>query len=195
MKYMSRIVWFTLVEIVVSLTILSVIMVWVMMTFSHANTIATSTQSNRIVQENLKNVTETIAEDIRKNGIGWVSKTIGDPCAMVPDSASNFKQGSKLCTLAGNEYFLAKEVLWKFLRVDASTCLDDKEHCSVVKNGNLLTNSLVNVKKLEFLVSKSNIPYVTLRITLTPSRKNGIQNTVIQQDTITLQTSISPRQF
>ncbi len=64
---------FTLVEILVSLTILTIIMISVMMVFTNANIIASSAQKSRVVQENIKNVTETIAEDIRKNGILGVS--------------------------------------------------------------------------------------------------------------------------
>jgi prepilin-type N-terminal cleavage/methylation domain-containing protein len=60
---------FTLVEILVSLTILSIIMVSVMVVFVNSTQLSAKSDINRIMQENVKNLISNIGEDIRKNSI------------------------------------------------------------------------------------------------------------------------------
>jgi prepilin-type N-terminal cleavage/methylation domain-containing protein len=58
---------FTLIEILVSLTILSIIMVSVLFIFMNSTNLSAKSEINRVMQENIKNVIETISEDIRNN--------------------------------------------------------------------------------------------------------------------------------
>jgi prepilin-type N-terminal cleavage/methylation domain-containing protein len=64
---------FTLVEVIVSMTILGIIMVSVMVVFISGSNTANKIDIQRGLQENVKNIVETIAEDIRKNGINMCS--------------------------------------------------------------------------------------------------------------------------
>jgi prepilin-type N-terminal cleavage/methylation domain-containing protein len=60
---------FTLVEIIVAITIFLIVMVSVMQIFLVSSTLTNKIDINRQVQENIKNLTETITEDMRKNFI------------------------------------------------------------------------------------------------------------------------------
>jgi prepilin-type N-terminal cleavage/methylation domain-containing protein len=64
---------FTLVEVLISITIFSVIITSIIWIYVISSDIILKSDINRIMQENLKNVSNTIAEDIRKNGILGVS--------------------------------------------------------------------------------------------------------------------------
>jgi prepilin-type N-terminal cleavage/methylation domain-containing protein len=69
MNYKNTLFAFTLVEVIVSMTILSIIMVSVMVVFISGSNTANKIDIQRGMQENVKNIVESIAEDIRKNGI------------------------------------------------------------------------------------------------------------------------------
>lgn len=62
---------FTLVELVVSITILSVILLSVFDIYSNILQINKRLEVMRIVQENVRNITEEIAADIREKGIDF----------------------------------------------------------------------------------------------------------------------------
>lgn len=62
---------FTLIEIVVAITILAVIMVSVFEIYTRVMTINRRLELSRQLQESARLVTETIAEDIRRNGIDF----------------------------------------------------------------------------------------------------------------------------
>ena len=57
---------FTLIELVVSITILSVILLSVFMIYSNLIQVNRRLEVIRIVQENIRNVTEQMASDIRE---------------------------------------------------------------------------------------------------------------------------------
>jgi prepilin-type N-terminal cleavage/methylation domain-containing protein len=58
---------FTLIEVLVSITIFSIMMISVISIYIISTDITLKSDINRIMQENLKNVSNKIAEDIRKN--------------------------------------------------------------------------------------------------------------------------------
>jgi prepilin-type N-terminal cleavage/methylation domain-containing protein len=60
---------FTLVEILVSMTIFAIIMVSVMMIYVTATDISKKYDINREMRNNIKSVVEDIAEEVRKNDI------------------------------------------------------------------------------------------------------------------------------
>ena len=62
---------FTLVELVVSITILSVILLSVFDIYSNILSVNKRLEVMRIVQENVRNITEQIAVDIREKGIDF----------------------------------------------------------------------------------------------------------------------------
>ena len=60
---------FTLIEVIVSITILSMILVSVFAVFFLASDLSNKADVNRLMQEKIKNIVETISEDVRKNWI------------------------------------------------------------------------------------------------------------------------------
>ena len=60
---------FTLIEIIIAMTIFSIIMVSVLSIFLFSSQMSSRVEMNRIMQENIKNVTEDIAENMRRYGL------------------------------------------------------------------------------------------------------------------------------
>ena len=195
MKKQNTHLWFTLIEILVSLTLLSIILVSVMLIFTNSIRISSNSEVNRMIQENIKNVTESISEDVRKNGILGVSTDAIYTCNFTVQWWTLYKEWSKLCTGNSNEYYLAHNIWWSLIRVsDIADCDDAEEQCMIVKNGSPLTNSMVWVTDLKFYLSKDYIPKVTMIIALRPSIKSwGVNMT--QNNQIVVETTISTRPF
>ncbi len=195
-KSYKKLTAFTLIEVLVSITIFSIMMVSVMSIYIISTDITVKSDINRMMQVNLKNVTNTIAEDIRKNWIVWVSsETIEDCNDIVLDT--KYKYGNKLCTKSGNEYYLAKDVIWTYTRVeDKSECSSLTDNC-VIYNLNKwpLTNSFVSIKDLGFYYSKEAIPKVTMVISLHPAVKKWVKTNLIEESKMIFQTTISERPF
>lgn len=185
---------FTLIEIIVSITILSIIMISVMMIFLNATSLSAKSDINRVMQENVKNLIETISEDIRENWITWVSKNSIDPCNFNFEWTNNYKIWTKLCTNANNVYFLAKEVANTYIRIDdMSLCNKISDNCFILKNWDKLTNSSVAIKDLKFYITNDYNPKVTLSLVLQASSKKGVKSNLIEENKIILQTTISDR--
>jgi prepilin-type N-terminal cleavage/methylation domain-containing protein len=70
---------FTLIEIIIAMSIFGIIMVSVLSIFLFSSQMSTRVEMNRIMQENIKNVTEDIAENIRKSNLSDV----------IPDNLAN----------------------------------------------------------------------------------------------------------
>jgi prepilin-type N-terminal cleavage/methylation domain-containing protein len=58
---------FTLIEVVVSITIFSIVIVSIIWIYITSSDILIKSDINRKMQENIKNVSTEISEDIRKN--------------------------------------------------------------------------------------------------------------------------------
>ncbi len=196
-KHIKIIQAFTLVEILVSITIFSIILISVTATYISSSNITLKSDINRIMQENLKNVSNTISEDIIANWISGVSFGSIDDCDFSLWS-NLYKYGDKLCTKSWNHYYLAKKnpVNWDFVRVENSECSNLDDHCFIVKAiDKPLTNSYVSVKELNFYLSKDYIPKVTMNIVLHPSTNKWVRLDLIKSSNITFQTTITERPF
>jgi prepilin-type N-terminal cleavage/methylation domain-containing protein len=62
---------FTLIELIVAITIFSVIMLSIFFVYSNIITVNKKLELYRILQENSRKITETIAKDIREKGINF----------------------------------------------------------------------------------------------------------------------------
>ena len=188
---------FTLVEVIVSLTIFSIMSISILWIYIISSDITAKSDINRMMQENLKNVSNTISEDIMKNWILWVSASSIDDCNFNMGT-NNYKYWDKLCTKSANKYYLAKEnpITWEFLRTDSLNCLWINDHCVIAKWINEpLTNSYVSIKELKFYLSKDFIPKLTMNIVLQPSTKKWVKPDLIKESKLIFQTTISERPF
>jgi len=188
---------FTLIEVIVSLAIFSIVITSIIWIYITSSDIIVKSDINRKMQENLKNVSNTIAEDIRKNGILWVSNSLIDPCDFTLWS-NNYKDGNKLCTKSGNTYYLAKKdiLTWIYTRVNNNSCWNIADKCVIYNLSKWkLTNSFISIKSLKFYLSNDKIPKVTLSILAQPSIQKGVKIDLIKKSKLIFQTTISERPF
>lgn len=198
----NKINWFTLVELVISITIMSIIIISVMDIFILSNDISYKADINRNMQKNIKNVVETIAEDLRKSWVSggdadvWVGGSIWS--CIFPSSSSIYLTWSKLCTNSLNKYYLAtKESSWYQIVDDESKCLSLNNVCRIVVNDaswvNPLSNDSVTFTNLTFYVSNSDPTKVTISFKARPSAKKWVKPNLIKDNIIDFQTTITER--
>ena len=214
MKHSNWHPWFTLVELIVSIMIFGIMMISVMSIFLFSSQMSARVELNRALQENIKNVVENIAEDIRKSGIDWI-RNFGDssykmvdisnklipaeifPSIVIYPAWSTYLTGSTLFT-AGSEYVLGTGT-GTFLPVsDIADCTGIQKLCRILKRdawGSFypLTNSFVSFENLSFVVTNSDVPRVTLNMTARPSYNKWLSPIVIANSTMHIQTTISER--
>lgn len=194
--------WFTLIELLVSITIFSIIMVSIITIFIFSSNLSAKVDINRAMQENIKNAVETIAEDVRKNGIVWVSSTIWWPCIM-PTVWATFVEWSKLCTWE-NDYILSLSdpLSTPIIRSANSSCIDPLTDvvlgCSLFQNNTIsspLTNSFVSFRELNFRISGDNQNYnkVTINFVMQPATKKWVRSDLVKNSKIIFQTTLSER--
>ncbi len=190
---------FTLIEILVALTIFSIFMISMIMIYASSANIDRKISINSSMQENTKNIIETIAEDIRKNNISWVSMQKATDLCNFTINSWLYKEWDKLC-IGWNSYFLAiKNSLWNYVRVDSteisSKCSDLKNECILVKDDWItitrLSNSRVRFTDLKFLVSNKFMPKVTIIYQMRPSIKKWIRVDTLKNSKLDFQTTIS----
>lgn len=194
MKYIDKHnSWFTLIELLVSITIFSIIMISVISIFIFSANLSAKVDINRSMQENIKNAVETIAEDVRKNGVSWISQTSTDSCSLGTDI---YKTGNKLCTWSA-EYTLRKAnpLTGTFSRVTNASCSEIKDHCVLYKWDSPLTNSLVSFRELNFILSgdSENENKVTISFVMQPAVKRWVRSDLIKNSKLVFQTTISER--
>ena len=193
---------FTLIELIVSITIFGIIMISVMSIFIFSSQMSQRVELNRLMQENIKSVVEDIAEELRKGEILDVSSTTLHDCGL---SFNSWDVGNKLCFIGGIEYALwyKNTLSSKWERVsDMSSCSDFEENeesiCRVIKNewgGNYfpLTNSFIAIEELSFTITNEKVPKVTIQMTVRPSYAKWLHSEVIENSRLYIQTTVSER--
>ena len=192
--------WFTLVEVIVSITIFSIMMISMISIYILSTDTSLKSDINRSMHENIKSVITEISEDIVKHGVSWVSNSVTDVCEL--SYTDNYKEWNELCWNSWNNYYLAKKnISWNYVRTDSLYCWIITNQCYIVKKNTLmwinapLTNSLVSIKDLKFYVSSQNVNKVTVLIDLQPTLKAGVKSNLIKNNSIIFQTTISERLF
>lgn len=183
---------FTLIEIMVAITLFMVVMVSVMQIFWISSQLTNKIDINRQVQENIKNLTETIAEDIRKNWINWVKKEFW------LSYANNSTDNWNLLKVWINEYYLSDGHNWTvysrvyFDEINAK-CWTLKNNCFLVKNDSKLTNSWLAFEKLNFTILWNDTKKLVINFTVRPATKKWISSNMIKKSKVIFQTTISER--
>ena len=175
---------FTVIEIVVAVTILSIVLISVMQIYISSADINLKTDVNRALQQNIKSAIETIAEDVRKN---WVDKLWLNSCDVEVGT------GSYLC-INSNRYALWSKT-GDIYNID-NNCDSIENECSILKNNKPLTNSWVHIRSLEFKVDNLNdLSKVTILMSVQPSTKKWIKSSLIENNIVDFQTTIVERPF
>lgn len=198
MKFNHKKSWFTLIELIVSITILWIIMSSIFAIFQLSASLNSKIDISRSMQENSKNIIELISEDIKTNTLSWINNDILNPnCSL--SSIEYYTTWTKLC-IWNNSYFLAKfdNVLKIYTRTDESYC-DWKNECVIVKQNLLdwivpISNTWVNFRYLRFYVSGWNEKEqkkVTITYEMLPSKKKGIPTSIVNDYKINFQTTLT----
>jgi len=179
--------WFTLVEVIVAVTIMSIIMISVMFIFVNSSQLSMKIDINRVLQENSKNIIETISEDLRKNDIKICADWINKWCL----GNNTILTWSELW-IWNNHYYVAKknDTLWEYLKVDnIPECT--QEQCFILKNWQILSNSFVTIYNLEFTIIKEHIPKIQINMLIKPTLWKWVNTNLIKDSELNLQTTLS----
>lgn len=179
--------WFTLVEVIVAVTILSIIMISVMFIFVYSSQLSMKIDINRVLQENSKNIIETISEDMKKNNLKTCSDWITKWCIW-NDTISTWSE----LWVGDNHYYVAKknQTLGEYIKVDdLSEC--NRIQCYILKNGQILSNSYVTINNLEFSIFKEHIAKVQINILMKPMVGKWINSNLTWSWELNLQTTLS----
>lgn len=178
---------FTLVEILIAVTIFSIIMISVLMIYITATDISKKYDINREMRNNIKSVVEDIAEEVRKNDIKWVKSDY-----FWDFNFSNWSW-SRLKVKNGPEYRLFKSI-------QSLDCNDIKNICSIIKFDKNwaeiwpLSNSKISFTNLSFNVSwEYDIPKVTINFIARAAIKSWIRSKLAERTKLIFQTTISER--
>lgn len=173
---------FTLVELIVSISIMSIILVAIMSVFFSMNNVSQKTDIQRQLQINTKNAIESMAEDMRSHGVNSTS------CSVI--WADN---NSYWCSNAGNKYYLwKKDDLGVFSVASIQYCTEIKNNCYILKNGIPLTNSFLSVTWLHFmLLGNEDIPRLSIQMHARPAVKKWISSWLAEASKVQIQTTIS----
>lgn len=189
---------FTLIELIVSMVIFAIIMVSVISVFIFSTQLSGKIEINRVLQENIKNVVETIAEDIRKTGLVWVSDTLLGTCLL---EEWTFSIGTKLCTGSSQYYFAKQDTSGWWIRIEQPDlgCSELIDSCRIVRKDTFswdvapLSNNFVTFRDFSFSLFGWEVPYVSLNFLIQPAVGNGVRPDLIEQSKLIFQTSISER--
>ena len=197
---------FTLIEILISMTIFAMIMISVMMIYITASDISKKYDINREMRNNIKSVVEDIAEEVRKNDIEWVKSDY-----LWDYNFSNITW-NRLKLINWPEYRLVRYNKWSGIKYENlsdtekewlsawNDCLLIKDMCRIVKFDKEwveiwpLSNSKVSFTNLSFEVSwEENVPKVTLNFVARASVRAWIRAELAEKSKLVFQTSISER--
>ncbi len=202
---------FTLIEVIITLTILALIFTSVMSVFLYYTTMWSRVETNRLLQSNIKTIIEHIREDIRTNAIKIEDADENGFC--ISSDAHCIKTGDMYVSPSENYklyvweniYYLGKasEVVEDSYTIVTrnnfeSECGPIWENCSLIKedeNGTQipLSNSWVSFRNIYFDVSRANIPKVTMYFDMNIASGKGIRDGLIKSSSIQIQTTITER--
>lgn len=200
--------WFTLIEIIVAVAILSIIMVSVFAAFAIASDVNNRTEVSRAMQNNIKTALEIISEDIRLNKITFEYKdtnwTLQNVWTHKITWNHNNDEDDTLYVWT-NKYYLGTKSYSGDWTYDAD-CYGNKQRipykaCSLIKNDWTplpITNSWVDFTDLTFYVSNetsttSGRPKVMINFDMRPSFKKWIKPKIIEANKIKLQTTLNSK--
>jgi len=192
--------WFTLIELIVSITIISIIIWSVFTIFAMQADLNNKVDISRSMQENIKNIVSTIGEDIRVSSFSWVNLDLLTTNCSINDTLT-FNSWTKLCLDSGINYYLGTyNSSNDIVRVDDyNICNNWKDECFFVKEinsqKNELSNSWVQFTDLKFILSTTKPQKVIINFSLKPSSKKWIKKDLIENTKINFQTTFTKRLY
>ncbi len=198
----SHTAWFTLVELLVSVTIFGIIMVAVISIFIFGSQMSTRVEMERLMQENIKNFVEDIVEWVRKNGIESVTD-FWNSCPQNVTTTPTIRSKTWACLNNGSSYVLGRKTTgstWERVSNtdDCKNSKTSKITCHILKKestGNYypLTNSFSNFQALEFTYIPWDIPRLAIHFIAHPAYGKWLSPSMIERATTAFQTTVSER--
>lgn len=183
MKTQTYISGFTLIEVVVSISIMSTILISIMGVFFSLSDVSNKTEIQRQLQTNIKSAIEAMAEDIRKYGIDDSS------CDVLWADEHSFWCANSINT---RKYYLWKKIDGWFSVALDSECESLSTVCYLLRDGVPLTNSYVDVRSVGFRVLWSDsMKKLSVNINISPSIKKWVRPQLIKNNRLSLQTTLS----
>ena len=191
---------FTLIEVIISVTIFSIVFVSVITSYILLSKLNQKIDMSRAMQENIKNITETIAEDVRKNWIKFCN-----PLTPTETECHTIQSGQQYTTenvlyTHSWRYSLRKYdsliPAWENIDIwDPETECTIPYICKLYKSWSPLSNTWVQFKTLRFSISNTLEPKVTINFVLSPAFNKWINPDLIKNNVITFQTTVSERPY
>jgi len=172
---------FTLIEVIISVSIMSIILVAIMGVFFSMSDVSNKTEINRQLQSNLKNAIELMAEDIRSYGIDT-------SCSVLWSS-----QGTYWCSNNGNRYYVGRDNgIWWHAPADIAECAGLKNQCFLMKNNTILTNSFLSVESAHFeILWDDAMKRLSISLLVAPSASKWVKPNLVKQNRFHFQTTLS----
>jgi len=199
--------WFTLIEVIVALTIFSLTMISVMTIFYLASQMSTRVELNRSMQENIKNTLDIIAEDIRTGSIDWV-RGLEAGCLKTHQGASHILcLASWLRNMEIAVWKKVSDVDWGLVG-NIGECQNIDAQCFVIKREQQynelswaiewgswypLTNSKSHITQMRFTFLNEDHPRVQISLGIRPAAMQWMTSNLIESQEIIVQTTLSER--
>ncbi|GAB0174534.1 MAG: hypothetical protein HHAS10_04130 [Candidatus Altimarinota bacterium] len=218
MKLSKNTSGFTLVELVLSMTIFAVMMTTIISIYIQTTALSYRLKAARYLSETAREITEKISEDVKEYGM--TGSTLVS--AYSPWSTLNYSDGNEILGIGdGNKKYIygIKELVgpnWTINPCNDPRKSDPREHCGLYEvigssaqsyqdAYNLVDSFIpeeskkrVKVKDLRFYISGDGIrteKKVTLVLTLALMPRIGVPKLSVDNSTLSLQTTITARTF
>ncbi len=145
--------WFTLIELIIAVTIVSIIMLSILFIYTNIVEANKKLQLQRVLQENTKNTIESIASEIRNN---WINYDFYNTTTETLDYSWNWNK------------ILSIKWVWEYCMMKTSTfcdssCYTDPRWCFLWRlNTDIrLNDDNVEISNLRFFISWKNSSEIT----------------------------------
>lgn len=203
MKHLTKTSAFTLIELVVSVTILSIIMLSVFVVYSDLIQVNKRLEALRMVGEDMRTVTEKIASDVREK---WIDFTYYDWSSVERTSAYSGSGNLVLAIQWGVRYYPMKDSLAGPTLCHESDLTNLATHCYIGREqwGEriALTTANVRIEDIRFFFSGtskdtatnlSNEGKVTIVTSMGIEKKSGVSDAIVQNTHMRIQTTVSEK--
>ena len=212
---------FTLIEIIVALTILSLVMVSVFEIYSNIIALNKRLEVSRNLQENARNITETIAKDVRENGIAFGCYSLSATSAFGGSLTAGTEysgSGTDILTVkvapencpSSSECFVSYYLMHDNAATAPTKCAPTDQACYLgrqLPDGQRIrvTDSGVQLDGLRFFISGVDAKTfskntdsegkVTMSFRLSPAPRQGITPEIARALAIPIQTTITEKLY
>ncbi|MDD2515692.1 MAG: type II secretion system protein [Candidatus Gracilibacteria bacterium] len=207
---------FTLIELIVSITILSIIMLTIFSIYSNVVQVSKKLELYRYLQQNIRSITELLANDIREKGVDYAR--YNNPS----EKSINYSSGNVFLFIKGSKtYGIFKkkvddyELCPSINGIENNTCdLKNPKTISYFgfyttdpKKPTILTTDTVTIKDLKYYISatmaggivgeplignpNSKEGKVTILLEIGIAPKQGISSSLATESVMKVQTTIS----